>query len=512
MQDWSEGYMTEVAYTYGYYGELNPLRARLALLAAGYVPPDVGTACELGFGQGLSINIHDAAGAAHWTGTDFSPAQVGFARELAGGEALAGRLFDEAFEAFCRRDDLPDFDFIGLHGIWSWVSDSNRATIADFIKRKLKVGGVLYVSYNTQPGWAATGPLQELLTGYDAALGAPGTETAGRIDAALDFAGKLLDSGALYGKANPTVAKHLDKLRGQDRHYLAHEYFNRDWQPMPFARMRAWMESLKLQYGASAHFLDHIPAFNLTAAQQQLLAGIPDPGFRETARDFIVNRHFRRDYWIRGARRMTPLEQAERLRAQRVVLSVPAASVALTARGVLGEATLHEPVYRPILDALAGNRIRTLGEIERDVEQHGITAARVVEAVLILAGTGVLHPAHEHDAIVHASARSTQLNARLCRLARYGGDVTWLASPVTGGATPVGRIEQLFLLARSLGHVDSAAWAQYASLVLEAQGEQIVRDGQPVDSGEQQLEILRVQANQFDAERLPVLQALGALP
>ena len=34
MQDWSDGYMTEVAYTYGYYSEHKPQRARLALLAS----------------------------------------------------------------------------------------------------------------------------------------------------------------------------------------------------------------------------------------------------------------------------------------------------------------------------------------------------------------------------------------------------------------------------------------------------------------------------------------------
>ena len=69
-------------------------------------------------------------------------------------EVASANLSDESFEEFCRRQDLPDFDFIGLHGIWSWVSDKNRQVIVDFIRRKLKVGGVVYVSYNTQPGWA----------------------------------------------------------------------------------------------------------------------------------------------------------------------------------------------------------------------------------------------------------------------------------------------------------------------------------------------------------------------
>ena len=97
-----------------------------------------------------------------WWGTDFNPAQAGFAQELAVASGAGARLFDESFAEFCHRADLPDFDYIGLHGIWSWISDPNRAVIVDFVRRKLKVGGVLYMSYNTYPGWAPMLPLQHL--------------------------------------------------------------------------------------------------------------------------------------------------------------------------------------------------------------------------------------------------------------------------------------------------------------------------------------------------------------
>lgn len=508
MQDWSDGYMTEVAYTFGYYPELNPLRARLALLDAGIVPPDIGVACELGFGQGISVNIHAAAAGAAWYGTDFNPAHAGFARELAADTPLAARLSDAAFDAYCRRDDLPEFDFIALHGIWSWISDANRSAIAGLIERKLKVGGLVYVSYNTQPGWAATGPLTQLMGGFDAALNPPGIGPAARVDAALDFADRLLASGAQYGKANPQAIEHLRRMRSHDRRYLAHEYFNRDWLPMPFERMRGWMEGARLSFATSAHFLDHVPMLNLSLTQQELLTDIPDAGFRETARDFIVNRHFRRDYWVRGARRLAGSERTERLRAQRVILGAPAAKVKLKVAGAQGEASLHEEVYRPILDALADHRPHTLGEIESAVAPHAIALARIAEAVMILTGTGVLHPAQDDAAIAHARPGATLLNTRLCALARHAQDVNALASPVTGGGVNVGRIDQLFLLARSLGQEGVDAWATFAGQVFGSQGQRMVRDGKPLDDAEQ-AGALRTQAQSFEADRLPVLQAFG---
>jgi len=134
MTDWTSGYVADIGYTYGYYGELNPTRIKLAFLNAGLAFPEVGTACELGFGQGVSTNFHAAAAVTSWHGTDFNPSQAGFAQELARICGSGAHLFDEAFDAFCTRD-LPDFDYIGLHGIWSWISDENRAIIVDCIRQ-----------------------------------------------------------------------------------------------------------------------------------------------------------------------------------------------------------------------------------------------------------------------------------------------------------------------------------------------------------------------------------------
>lgn len=156
MTDWTAGYVADIGYTHGYFTELNPLRARLALLQSGIAPPPKsGTACELGFGQGLSVNIHAAATDCSWWATDFNPSQAGFAQSLADTSGAHANLSDQAFEEFCNRDDLPMFDFIGLHGIWSWISDANRSVLVKFIHSRLKVGGLLYISYNTQPGWAS---------------------------------------------------------------------------------------------------------------------------------------------------------------------------------------------------------------------------------------------------------------------------------------------------------------------------------------------------------------------
>ena len=508
MTDWTAGYVADIGYTYGYYTELNPLRLRLAFLNAGLDFPKAGSACELGFGQGMSVNLHAAASATHWSATDFNPSQAGFAQELAGVSSSGAQLFDEAFAEFCQRSDLPDFDYIGLHGIWSWISDGNRAVIVDFIRRKLKVGGVLYISYNTQPGWAAMTPMRDLLTEHAEIMGVPGQGIVPRIDGALAFAEKLLATNPIYARANPQVPERLKKIKEQNRNYLAHEYFNRDWLPMPFARMAEWLAPTKLSYACSAHYLDHIDALNLTAEQQALLKEVPDAMFRETVRDFCVNQQFRRDYWVKGARRLNGVVQAEALRAQRVILVQPRADVSLKANASLGEATMQEAVYGPILDVLADHRPKTLGEIEQALQDKDIKFAQLVQAAMVLTGTGALLAVQSDAATAQAKPHCDQLNAHLIDQARGSSDIGYLASPVTGGGISSGRFQQLFLLARSQGKLQPDEWAAFAWSILAAQGQRLLKDGKTLESEADNLAELTAQANTFAEKQLPILKAL----
>lgn len=508
MSEWSAGYVSDIGYTYGYYHELNPMRARLALLNAGFVCPDVGTACELGFGQGLSANIHAAGLQGEWHGTDFNPSQAAYARELAAASGSGARLHDEAFADFARRPDLPDFDFIGLHGIWSWISDENRSVIADFVRRKLKVGGVLYVSYNTLPGWAAFAPMRHLMTRHAEVIGAEGHGIVRRINGALEFTEKLLATNPAYLRANPQIADRLKAIKDQNRHYLAHEYFNRDWHPMHFGTMAEWLEPAKVSYACSAGFLDHVDLLNLTQEQQAFLAEIPDAMFRESTRDFMVNQQFRRDYWVKGPRKLSGLEQAEALRAQRVVLTSHRPDVSLKVTGALGEATMSDAVYGPILDLLADHKPRALGQIEQALQGQNINLAHVRQAAMLLAGAGHLTPVQEDAQVGKARRHTDKLNARLTALARSSNDVGYLASPVTAGGVAASRFQQMFLLALGQGRKQPAEWAQFAWQILAAQGQNLIKEGKALTTPEENLAELTAQAKAFSEKQLPVLKAL----
>lgn len=45
------------------------------------------------------------------------------------------------------------FDYIIVHGIYSWVPDNVKDKILEICRENLTSNGIAYISYNTYPGW-----------------------------------------------------------------------------------------------------------------------------------------------------------------------------------------------------------------------------------------------------------------------------------------------------------------------------------------------------------------------
>jgi hypothetical protein len=511
MSDWTSGYVADIGYTYGYYNELNPQKARLALLNAGYACPEFENACELGFGQGVSINIHAAASKTHWFGTDFNPSQAAFAQGMAAASGTKVGLFDQSFAEFAARDDLPEFDYIGLHGIWSWISDENRNIIVDFIRRKLKVGGVLFMSYNAMPGWSVFAPMRHLWTEHARVMGSEGQGILKRIEAAIDFGDQLLAGNPNYAKANPQLKPRLDKAKSLNKSYLAHEYFNRDWHPMYFSDVAEYMHKAKLEFACSVHLTDHVDVLNLTGEQSKFLQDLPDKEFRETVRDYMTNQQFRRDLWVKGPIKLNKAERAAENAKLSLILVTHADDVSMKINGLLGELTLKEEVYKPVVRVMSDHKPRTLNQIAEQVKDHGITVQQLSEVIPVLAGAGHLVLVQDAAVMQQSLDATARLNHYLLEKARSSNEVSFLASPVTGGGIAVTRFQQLFMIALNKGSRSPESWAKAAWETLKSQGQKIQHEGVVLQTDEENLGRLLQFAAEFEKKGLPILAALKIL-
>ncbi len=160
--------MPQLAYQHAYYHRQAP--AYLAALAAhaGAGPPDLSqpfTYVDIGCGTGITALLTAASHpTARVIGIDIDPGQIAGARALAAAAGLANLSYLEA-DLAAPDLDLPDFDMAVLNGMWSWIGAAAREGVLRLLARRLRPGGLVYVSYNALPGAAPMQPLRDLLAG-----------------------------------------------------------------------------------------------------------------------------------------------------------------------------------------------------------------------------------------------------------------------------------------------------------------------------------------------------------
>lgn len=464
----------------------------------------------VGLRAGHLVECPAAGSSGAFWGTDFNPSQAAYAGTLAAASQADISLFDDSFADFVGRDDLPVFDVIVLHGVWSWISEQNRAAIIEIIRKHLRVGGAVYISYNCQPGWAAQMPLRHLMSEHMRRSRSLGVGATGRIDAALSYAQRVADAGASYFACNPMLAPHLRHVTSQKRAYLAHEYFNRDWHVTTVADVADAMQQAKLSFVASARLLDHSDEYSLEPAARELLAEIDDPIFRQTVRDYVVNQKFRADIFVKGARDLLGIEAHRLWMQERFTLVVPAQATKLTHDTPMDEVVLDEQIYDPLIAAMAQDNYvaKTIAELREYSRLATFPVQHLMSALLMLTGLGYVQPAGEPGSVEREQCSA--LNRHPCARALASADVPVLASPVLGGGRHTSQDQQLIILAKQAGHSDPTDQARYLNGIFERHGAALNRDGKPIRLGDEAIGHFRRLAVKFEQEgHAPLLTALG---
>lgn len=510
--DWAEGYQT-AGYTFGYYRELSPPMLRLACLAANVPPPPIENAAylELGFGQGVSINMHAAALPGTFWGNDFNPAHAVHAAELAAASGAGPMLSDERFTELAQRTDLPMFDVIVMHGIWSWISAENRSAITALVARCLRPGGILYLSYNCQPGWAAQAPLRYLLARLYA-QGDPAKNASRRIGDAIAFARTIAGTQSRYFEDNPSVLPFLERLVESDRAYVAHEYLNADWHLTHIAEVADDLSAAKLSFAASARLLDALPDYSLRQGHADLLDRIDDTITRECVRDFLIDQKFRMDIFVKGARRLNGVDARALWLDTRFTLVLPLPAIGYTHATPMGDLSLDQRIYRPLVQFLEsdGYRSKTVVEIGEAAALARFDIRELLSALMMLSGLGIAQPARMPGDVERA--RCIALNRHLCRRALSDADIQVLASPVLGGGKAAPQEHQLIVLAIDAGMDTPDEQALYLDAIFRANGLTLRQEGRSIAAGEPAIAAFRAIAVRFAAEgHRALLTALGVI-
>ena len=465
MDEEFEGYVTATPYTHVYYPESAPAHLRLATFNR-FVPFPSSRPLrylELGYGNGISLNIHAAASPGEYWGTDINAEHAAAANSLAAASGSGLKALASPFEELLERPDLPQFDVIVALGVWSWVSDANRKTIVELLRRKLAEGGIFCMSSIAMPGFGELAPLQHLLRLNLKRGGIKGT-VFDKLASGLGLATALQKAGSHFFADESRAGRMLDGMKTSNPNYLVHEYLHEHWKPSFFAETAAALGEAGLRFVASERLLDHFDELNFGPEALDLLASIEDLWLRETARDFLRSGHVKGDVYVKWTEPGRSRPPSRPVLDLEFVLGVPAAlAKAIRVQTPVAILEFSAPPFRSLIDALGAEPCRPKG-LKALIE--GCSSApfgkeEVLRALMILVDAEIVHPAQPRALVDEAAAACSRLNAEILRRSLTDGRIQALASPVTGGGVAVSRVQQLFLLAWKEGARSPDAWAKF---------------------------------------------------
>ncbi len=449
MTDLSGGYFEGVDYLKLVFNSLSPAHLKLSLNLSGHPGPDLTgrfTYAELGAGFGISI----AGWAAQYPqatfhAIDYNRNHTAWTEELAAKAGLGnlhvhGLSIDEALGL-----ELPKFDFIVAHGLYSWVSDEVRAECRTFIRTLLKPGGCVYLSYNAMPGFKDFEPMRHLIL-HEARNCVSGDPMDG-LKAGLRLLENLMESGASYFEKTPQAKARLNEWLAGNPKYLAAELLTGSHRAYHFSDLVRELDGLR--WAGWANMVGYLAAQIPPAGLEDLLAK-KDPLTAETIRDLFYNTIFRTDIFVNAATANIP-EQPNQSECAEILdtsfsLGMLRKPLPPSASRQNFDANLSDPIYQLLQSALAAGPL-TLARLSEVLQ---IPVPKILRSLCVLMALDWVHAGPPSHAAGHQSERVIRFNNALSDL--YEEDMlTPVLSAHGGWLKPEDQLEHLTILARLKG-------------------------------------------------------------
>lgn len=245
---------------------------------------------EIGCASGGNLlPIADRFPGCYCVGIDLSSKQIEVGESL----RIASNLRNVEFRAVDIRSfgkNEPPFDYIITHGVYSWIPDDAQEALLNCCSNLLAPGGLVYISYNTNPGWRMRGMIRDLMAYHSRNI--PNSDDRVRkARAILHFLSETVPSDENpYGML---LNQELKGLQDKEDYYLLHEHLEEYNEPLYFWQFIDRATRHGLQYVGEADYsamsVDNFSP-DIVAMLRNLAADIVET---EQYMDFVRNRMFR---------------------------------------------------------------------------------------------------------------------------------------------------------------------------------------------------------------------------
>ncbi len=396
------GYDASAGYTYGFCPEMAPDWLDLAATMAGSAPAKASDEApfrylELGCGQGMGLCLLAAANPqGQFVGVDFLPEHVNHGRAVAQAAGLTNIQFSNGdFVALAQQwpAAFGQFDYVTLHGVYSWITPPVRTALVRCLGHATAPGGLVYIGYNAQPGWLGSVPFRHISRLLKEESDQPSEAV---MQASIALFDQLAAGGANSFRILPGLKSRLAAVKRQANNYLIHEYLHEGWHPLWHSEVAKEVADGGLAFVGTASLAETLLPGALPPPLRATIAEQASSVLRMDVQDLVINQSFRRDVF-RPASSSPSVASDAVLDAMMLHLLKPVDSDSLTIATSFSEITLQAPAYAEIVAAL-GSGARSMGELLAlpAMRKQGRSNALQIIALLLharIAGIGRSAPA-----------------------------------------------------------------------------------------------------------------------
>ena len=212
---------------------------------------------------------------ATFTGIDLSSVQVQHGNELIKSMGLTNVTLLEK-DIMDIDDDFGTFDFIIVHGIWSWVPDVVKDKILSICNRNLSDRGIAYISYNTYPGWKRLEQLRDIMLYSE--KHAPHDSLKDRTVYTKNVLKLIAETMKMDERSrvySDYKIKNINRVLHSNDYYVGHEYLESYNDPVYVSQFVEWAERQGCTYIGDESlqrsfitWLDDAVVENITALSQ----------------------------------------------------------------------------------------------------------------------------------------------------------------------------------------------------------------------------------------------------
>lgn len=285
----------------------------------GFDPIPIGSASVLEVGCGTGLNLLPMAQTlpnAEFVGVDYAVRPIQMAKSLAERMGLRNIRFHTA-DIRDLADDFGSFDYIIVHGFYSWVPQEAREALWRVARGSLTPRGIMQVSYNCLPGWLQNQWLRDFCLEHMKRFADHETQ--------LREAWRLIETLASMKEADNPFALIAAQTVEKGFATAIHDELAGINQPFYLHQVVDTAASFGFQYLSDA-VQKYVPGMQHLPAGEQILADLAgdDHVLREQYRDFLSMRTFRQSLFTPAANVMTPESYRERLLHCRVTSALRA--------------------------------------------------------------------------------------------------------------------------------------------------------------------------------------------